>query len=230
MLLKWTLCAASAAVMLLPAGVIGILAPDLGMSILKRWTRLQTWIFGIAVTFEDRNDGRYDDPPYVFVQLNQTSLAETFILPSRIPVPYSLLMNIEYALLPFVGWCYALCGNVVVIRQAPRLARRAIDCAVRLLHRRRNLVVSIEGRRSRDGRLSPYKKGPAILAIRGRATIIPVIVRGARERLPFGAWRVEPGAASVTLCEPISTRGLSYEDRDTLIARLRALAEQDVIV
>jgi 1-acyl-sn-glycerol-3-phosphate acyltransferase len=227
MLLKWILCVTSAAVTLLPAGVIGLFAPNLGMSILKRWTRLQLRLFGITVTCEDRNLGRYDAPPYLFVQLNQTSLAETFILPSQIPVPYSLLMNVEYALLPFVGWCYALCHNVVVVRQAPRLARRAIDRAVRLMTNQRSLVVSIEGQRSRDGRLSQYKKGPAVLAIRAQATIIPILLKGARERMPWGAWRVEPGAASVTLCEPISTRGLTYDDRGALVTRLRELAEQE---
>ena len=89
-------------------------------------------------------------------------------------------------------------------------------------------MISIEGRRSPDGALQPYKKGAAVMAIESGATIIPVVLRGTRERLPYGAWRVRPGTIEVDYLEAIETKGLTYEDRDELVARLRALAEAEL--
>jgi 1-acyl-sn-glycerol-3-phosphate acyltransferase len=225
--LRWIACGASAALRLGPACAIGPLSPRRGRELLRGWSLRECERFGVRVTVEDRNGGAYGSPPYVFVQLNQTSLAETFILPGRMPADYRILMNLAYALVPLVGWCYALTGSVIVVQPLPRLARRAIDRAIELLGRGESFVISIEGARSPDGTLQPYKKGPAVLAIAGGATIVPFFLRGARERMPVGAWRVTPGHVEVVFCEPIPTRGLTYDDRDSLVEELRGIAERE---
>lgn len=40
-------------------------------------------ILGITLSVEDHNAGRYDDPPYLFVHLNQGSLLEAFNYAAR---------------------------------------------------------------------------------------------------------------------------------------------------
>jgi 1-acyl-sn-glycerol-3-phosphate acyltransferase len=84
---------------------------------------------------------------------------------------------------------------------------------------------SIEGARSLDGDLLPYKKGPIVLALRGQATIIPMVIRGARAIMPRGEWRLRPGHIEIHLLQSIPTRGLTYDDRDAVLERLRTLAE-----
>ena len=86
-------------------------------------------------------------------------------------------------------------------------------------------MLSIEGRRSSNGALGPYKKGPAILAIAAQARIVPILIEGAAPCLPFGEWRVRPGRITVTLLPAVETSGLTLGDRGNLVARLRALAE-----
>jgi 1-acyl-sn-glycerol-3-phosphate acyltransferase len=99
--------------------------------------------------------------------------------------------------------------------------------AARIMRERKwTFAMSIEGQRSRDGSLSPYKKGAAVLAIAAKARIVPFIVRGARDALPFGEWRVAPQALRVISLTAIDTRGMSMNDRDALTARLRSLAER----
>ncbi len=44
---------------------------------------------------EDRNAGTYEQPPYLFVLMNQTSLAESFVVPVAAPVPMSALARVE---------------------------------------------------------------------------------------------------------------------------------------
>ena len=88
--------------------------------------------------------------------------------------------------------------------------------------------MSIEGRRSKDGSLSPYKKGPVILAIQAQAKIVPVLIHGAGNCLPHGKWRIRPGKVTIRFLEVISTDNMQYEDRDKLVSTLRTLAEKEL--
>jgi len=88
--------------------------------------------------------------------------------------------------------------------------------------------ISIEGRRSRDGRLSPFKKGPAVLALRTRAPLVPFVLHGAHERLPWGAVSIRSGRITARVCRAIETKGLGYADRDALVARFGQVAQREL--
>lgn len=224
---RWAAVAATAAPWLAVACAARARSLESSHRLLTGWTRLAARLLGIRVAIEDRNRD-YSRPPYLFVGLNQTSLAETLVFHQGLPAPFEIVCNLEYALLPLVGWATVAAGGVTVVRQWPAQARRALGVASARIRSGRNFAISIEGQRSKDGALSPYKKGPAVLAIETGATIVPFLLRGARERLPYGEWRVRPGAVSVVLCDAIPTAGLTYADRDALTARLRALAEKEL--
>ena len=67
-----------------------------------------------------------------------------------------------------------------------------------------------------------------MLAIRSQATIIPMAIRGAREVMPRGEWRLRPGHIEVHLLKSLPTRGLTYDDRDGVLERLRRQAEHEL--
>jgi 1-acyl-sn-glycerol-3-phosphate acyltransferase len=116
----------------------------------------------------------------------------------------------------------------VVVRQWPRQAKSVMRRVARdMRERKRSFGMSIEGRRSPDGELSPYKKGAAVLAIEAQARIIPFYVHGARAALPVGAWRVRPGHIHAVTLEPIDARGMTLDDRHALTDRLRELADRE---
>lgn len=225
---RWTACGAVSAPLLTAAGVVAFVDRDRGYRLLRRWAGLAARIFDVDIALEDRNHGNYGPGPHLFVQLNQTTLAETFIMIRAMPRPFHIIINLEFALMPFIGWALWAQGNVMIVRQWPWQARRALDgVARRLVAETRPFFISVEGRRSPDGRLSPYKKGGAVLAIATQATVIPYFYRGARERLPHGEWRVRPGHVDLVVCEPISTRGMTYADRDALLEQLRQIAVRE---
>jgi 1-acyl-sn-glycerol-3-phosphate acyltransferase len=89
--------------------------------------------------------------------------------------------------------------------------------------------ISAEGRRASPDKLAPYKKGPAVVAIDAQADIVPFYTTGAHAVWPRGEWRLRPGVVDVHFLPPIQTRGLTYADRDSVVARLRRQAE-DVLV
>jgi 1-acyl-sn-glycerol-3-phosphate acyltransferase len=225
-MLRTALGAVLAPAFLLLHFLLGLVSTRLAWRANRLWADLERKVLGIVLTVEDRNEGAYGGGPYVWVVLNQTSLIEALVYDSAIPRPFELLVNIEFILLPLLGWSF-LPRSFVVIRQWSRQAVRAARRAEARLSRGGDVALSIEGRRSRTGELSPFKKGPAVMAIHTGAAIVPVYLHGAAERLPYGACVVRPGPVRVTLCRAIPTRGLDYQDRDRLVLELRAIAEQE---
>lgn len=221
---RWSASALVTLLWLTPVMILARIARQISTKLLKGWCRIQLRIFGIEVKVTDRNRGQYHSPPYLYLILNQTSLSETFIINFILPTDFKVFMNIGFAFLPLIGWLYWILGGVVVIRQWPRQSRRAMEKAARLLRAGDSFYMSIEGRRSPDGKLSPYKKGPAILAISSQAKIVPIVIHGAREVLPFGEWRIRPGKVEAVLCDAIPTDRLILEDREELVNGLRRIA------
>lgn len=154
-------------------------------------------------------------------------LLDTLVSETVVPLPASGVTNIEYALVPFFGWiCFVF--SWVIVRQWPRQARRALEKISGYLQGGGNVLISIEGRRSKDGSLSPYKKGPVVMALQAQARIVPVFLQGTRVCMPYGAWRIREGRVVVKFLEPISTEGRGYEDRDTLLDHLGAIARREL--
>ncbi len=143
-----------------------------------------------------------------------------------IPIqPLKGIINFEFALYPVIGWLAALI-SFTIVRQWPSQAKRTLNRAGAYLRAGGNILISIEGKRSRDGRINEYKKGPVVMAVNNQSNIIPVVIYGSRGCLPFGSLRPRPGTLKVRFLQPISTRGFSYEDRNTLRERLRQVARE----
>jgi len=199
------------------------------INIFKEWSRRVTKFANVNVKVKDENNGDWGSPPFLFVNLNQNSLMEAMVYYQVIPA-LRIIINIEFAALPFIGWAYTLIGSIVIVRQWKKQARRKIERAVRLMKGGENIGISIEGRRSPDGSISSYKKGPAVLAIGAGATIIPCVFHGARSVYPPKTWRIRPGTIELEICKPIETRGLSYEDRNNVVEKLLTIAKEKVEV
>ena len=185
---------------------------------------------GITTRIEDRSGLTTEDLAqggHLFVHLDQQTLLSVVLYPLVLPTPFALVVNVEFALLPVAGWLTMLQGAVPIVRQRPAQARRALAGVARRLREGENFGISIEGKRTEDGRLSPYKKGPAVLAIEAGATIVPFMTHGEYARWPRGAKVITPGEIELVAYPPIPTKGLGYEDREGLVRELRALAEHE---
>ena len=122
---------------------------------------------------------------------------------------------------PLFGGAMRAAGHITVNRRNPDSAHAAYDAAVRSLRGGISAVVFAEGTRTHDGKLRPFKEGPFVLAIMAQVPIVPVYVEGGYRVLRRGSLRPYPGAMTVHLGQPISTAGLTCEDRDALAARVR---------
>jgi 1-acyl-sn-glycerol-3-phosphate acyltransferase len=168
-----------------------------------------------------------DDRPRLFVHLDQQTLLAIALYPLIFQRQFSLIVNIEFALLPIIGWLTVADGAVILVRQWPAQARAGMRQAAQRMREGESFGISIEGRRSIDGGLSPYKKGPILLAIEAQCDIVPFMTHGEWPLWPRGQWKVRPGTVDAVLYPPISTRGLTIDDRDDLLAQLRELAVRE---
>jgi len=134
-------------------------------------------------------------------------------------------------LVPLLGWVFwKTLRSEMVIRQNQQQARGAIKRAIdRMQNGKANMIISIEGKRSTDGNLSLYKRGPALMAIQTRATIVPFVILGTQEIWPYGDWKIKRGGSvHIKFLKPISTADMTIEDRFTLTKQLRQLADAEL--
>jgi 1-acyl-sn-glycerol-3-phosphate acyltransferase len=101
----------------------------------------------------------------------------------------------------------------------------SIDEAAESIRRGNTFLIFPEGTRSRTAELLPFKKGGFIMAIKAQAPIVPVAISGGRNAMRKGSAIVRPVDVEVRIGEPVPTAGLTVDDRDTLIATVRARIE-----
>jgi 1-acyl-sn-glycerol-3-phosphate acyltransferase len=124
-----------------------------------------------------------------------------------------------------MGTLFDIGGFVPVERADREKAMAAIGRGAASLRAGNSFLIFPEGTRSRTGDLLPFKKGGFIMAIEAQAPIVPVAIHGGRDAMRKGSAFVRPVAVDVRIGPPVPTAGLTLEDRDDLIVRVRAEIE-----
>lgn len=118
-------------------------------------------------------------------------------------------------------WAFDAAGFVPLERGNPGQSRPAVDRAARAIAEGNAFVIFPEGTRSRTGELLPFKKGGFLMAIKAQAPVVPVAVIGGRDAMKKGSPLIWPVTITIDLGEPIPSAGLTLDDRDVLVRRVR---------
>lgn len=174
-------------------------------------------LLGIRVIAEglDRLDPQ---GTYVFMS-NHASNVDPPILMPLIPRRTSVLVKAELMRIPIFGHAMRIARLVPVERGNRERAISSLDTAAKVLRDGINLMVYVEGTRSPDGRLLPFKRGPFYLAVDNSVPIVPVTIVGSHAAMPKGRLAVQPGTVTVVFHEPLDPR--QFADKDTLIEAVR---------
>jgi 1-acyl-sn-glycerol-3-phosphate acyltransferase len=197
---------------------------DTVLRLARVWSRAIMFAAGVKLTIrtvKPLDPGR----PYVFMA-NHLSASDIFSLFIAVPFPVRMIAKKQLGRIPFFGWAMHAGRFIFIDRQNPIAARRSIEEAARRIRNGHSVLIFPEGTRSRDGLLGPFKKGGVHLAIASGADIVPCGLRGTREVMRRGSLLIYPGAISVEMGAPISTAGLTDDDRDALLERVHVLIRE----
>jgi 1-acyl-sn-glycerol-3-phosphate acyltransferase len=185
--------------------------------------RLGLWLSGMKVVVINRENILLDRAAVYAV--NHASNVEPPILYAVLSPLFPrlrILYKAELRKLPILVRAFDLAGFVPLERGNRDQSLPAINRAAEALREGNSFLIFPEGTRSRTGELLPFKKGGFIMALQGGAPIVPVAIKGARDAMKKGSLVIRPVRVTVRFGPPIDTVGLGVEDRDALIARVRA--------
>lgn len=188
----------------------------------RSWAQTLLLVSGVRVRVEGLEQ---IDPAgsYVFIS-NHLSYMDTPVALAHIPVQFRFLAKRGLFQIPGLGSHLSRAGHIPVPREDPRAAVKTMQLAAETIQQKKiSLLIFPEGGRSHDGVLRPFKEGGAYIAIRAGVPVVPLVMLGTREILPFGAGIVKSGAVRLRILKPICTSRLSLKDRGALTEQLRAL-------
>jgi 1-acyl-sn-glycerol-3-phosphate acyltransferase len=123
--------------------------------------------------------------------------------------------------IPVLGYGFKL-GEFVPVDRDGRVesAQESIAIARKVLETGLHITTFVEGTRSRDGRMLPFKKGPFYLAKETGAPCIPVSIFGTETMMAKGSLKIRPGTAHIIFHPPLYPD--DYATREELLEAVRA--------
>jgi 1-acyl-sn-glycerol-3-phosphate acyltransferase len=118
---------------------------------------------------------------------NHISVLDSFFLPLVLPRRITFVGKAEYMDDWKTKHLFPALGMIPIDRGGGSSTERALDTAAKVLDRGELFGIYPEGTRSRDGVLHKGHTGPARLALRTGAPMVPVGFRGTREVMPADA-------------------------------------------
>lgn len=225
-ILRYAIAIALMVPMLGVALLIAPISDNISWRSIRSWNKIALRIFGVKVETQFEGDPSDLDSGGVLIGLTQQSLLDPTVGYSTWDRRVLSIWNIEYSLIPFFGWVTILLGWII-IRQKPEQAKSQLRKAARHAADGGLVYLSVEGQRSVDGSLGPYKKGPVVLAIESQALVHPMYIVGSGDCLPVGEWKIRPGKIVIRYLPSISTAGLTYEDRSILLEKIRTIGDAE---
>jgi 1-acyl-sn-glycerol-3-phosphate acyltransferase len=111
-------------------------------------------------------------------------------------------------------------GSLVPVDRGNREAGiAAVRAAEQVVRQGIHMTIFVEGGRSFDGKLMPFKKGPFYLAETCQIPVVPVTIAGTHYVMPKGRFAVKSGEVVVTFHAPIPTS--QFGRRPELMERVR---------
>jgi 1-acyl-sn-glycerol-3-phosphate acyltransferase len=159
---------------------------------------------------------------YIFMSNHVSNLDPPITIP-LIPRRTSVMVKKELFSYPILGRAMRM-GSLVPVDRGNRDAGiESVRAAKQVVRQGLNMTIYVEGKRSFDGKLLPFKKGPFYLAMECGVPVVPVTITGTHEVMPKARFAIKPGVATVIFHPPIEPK--DFGTRDSLMERVRAVID-----
>jgi len=179
------------------------------------------WITGVRV--ETVGLDKFDQSrSYIFMTNHVSNLDPPIQIP-LIPRRSSVMVKKELFKVPILGRAMRM-GSLVPVDRGNRDAGiEAVNAAKAVIGQGLNMTIYVEGKRSFDGKLLAFKKGPFYLAMECGVPVIPMTIVGTHYCMPKARFAIKPGKVKVIFHAPIEPK--DFGDRDRLMEKVRATIE-----
>jgi len=156
---------------------------------------------------------------YIFMSNHVSNLDPPITIP-LIPRRTSVMVKKELFSIPILGRAMRM-GSLVPVDRGNRDAGiESVRASKQVVQQGLNMTVYVEGHRSFDGRLMPFKKGPFYLAMECGVPVVPVTITGTHYLMPKGRFAIKRGTATVIFHPPIGPA--DFGSRECLMEKVRA--------
>lgn len=155
---------------------------------------------------------RIGERPVVYMA-NHRSLYDIAALLAILDLPVRFLTKRSLFRLPFFGWGLKAAGFVPVDREDRSRAGETFAAATGLLASGVSLVVFPEETRSSGPRMRPFQRGGFLLALKGRALIVPLGIRGTAHIRRKGDLVVRPQTVELIFGEVVDPASVGVRGR-----------------
>jgi 1-acyl-sn-glycerol-3-phosphate acyltransferase len=155
---------------------------------------------------------------YIFMS-NHVSNVDPPILMPLIPRRMSVMVKKELFRVPVLARLMRFGSLVPVDRGNRESGIAAVRAAADVIRQGVNMAIYVEGHRSFDGKLLPFKKGPFYLAEECGVPVVPVTIVGSNEVMPKRRFAIKPGTVTVIFHALIEPK--DFGSRDCLMAKVR---------
>jgi len=172
-----------------------------------------------------RVEAVWQQPPdsarrYIFLSNHVSNLDAPVLFP-LLPDRAAAFLKRSLMKIPVLGYGMRLANFIPVDRDGRvESAVESVQAAACVLASGVHILSFVEGTRSRDGRLQPFKKGPFYLAMDTDAPVLPVSISGTESMMRKGSLRIFPGTARVVFHAPLQPR--DFATREDLMEAVRA--------
>ena len=156
---------------------------------------------------------------YIFMSNHVSNLDPPILIP-LIPRRTSVMVKKELFTYPILGRAMRM-GSLVPVDRGNRDAGiEAVKAAKEVIGQGLNMTIYVEGKRSFDGKLLPFKKGPFYLAMECGVPVVPVTIAGTHYAMPKKRFAIRPGTVKVIFHKPIEPK--DFGSRECLMEKVRA--------
>src|SRR3984885_4827255 len=156
---------------------------------------------------------------YIFMSNHVSNLDPPILIP-LIPRRSSVMVKKELFRYPILGRAMRM-GSLVPVDRGNRDAGiEAVRAAKQVVGQGLNMIIYVEGKRSFDGKLLPFKKGPFYLAMECGVPVVPVTMTGTHYVMPKARFSIRPGMVKVIFHPPIDPK--DFGSRDCLMEKVRS--------
>jgi 1-acyl-sn-glycerol-3-phosphate acyltransferase len=159
---------------------------------------------------------------YLFMSNHVSNIDPPILIP-LIPRRTSVMVKKELFRVPILGRAMRM-GSLVPVDRGNRDAGiEAVAAAKTVVDQGLSMAIYVEGKRSFDGKLLPFKKGPFYLAMECGVPVVPVTMVGSHEAMPKGRFAIKPGVVKVIFHPAIEPR--DFGSRECLMEKVRSVIE-----